>query len=114
MDTNSWRRNLNTTYEDGKMTWTHIHVGSGQVFFSYFPPYTYFQHLDLIARCQDSGSADIRSLGQTLEGREMECISVGRGDRICWIIHRQHPGETMAEYYAEGLVDAFARSGNQW
>jgi murein tripeptide amidase MpaA len=29
---------------------------------------------------------------------------VGSGNRIAWIIHRQHPGETMAEYYAEGLL----------
>jgi murein tripeptide amidase MpaA len=34
----------------------------------------------------------------------MECVKVGSGDKECWITHRQHPGETMVEYYAEGLL----------
>ena len=34
----------------------------------------------------------------------MECITVGTGPKTCWIIHRQHPGENMAEFYAEGLL----------
>ena len=45
------------------------------------------------------------SLGQSLDGRELECIQVGSGSKVAWIIHRQHPGETMAEYYAEGLLE---------
>lgn len=84
--------------------WKHTYTQTGSVYFSYFPPYTYYQHLELIAKCQNSPAAEIRSLGQTLEGRELECVSVGNGDRVCWIIHRQHPGEPMAEYYAEGLL----------
>jgi len=46
----------------------------------------------------------IEALGQTLQGREIECIVVGNGDKIAWVIHRQHPGETMAEFFAEGLL----------
>eukprot|EP00984_Skeletonema_dohrnii_P000370 scaffold123_cov101-Skeletonema_dohrnii-CCMP3373.AAC.4 len=46
----------------------------------------------------------IEALGQTLQGREIECIVVGNGDKTAWIIHRQHPGETMAEFFAEGLL----------
>jgi len=76
------------------------------VCFSYFPPYSYNRHLALISQCASSreDSCAVRTLGQTLDGREMECITVGRGTRQCWIIHRQHPGETMAEFYAEGLL----------
>lgn len=44
------------------------------------------------------------SLGHTLEGRDLDCIKCGTGPRIGWIIHRQHPGEHMAEYFAEGLL----------
>lgn len=29
----------------------------------------------------------------------------GTGERVAWFIHRQHPGESMAEYYAEGLLN---------
>ena len=101
-DPDSWSRNLDTFYMDGKLTWEHEHTKNGSIFFSYFAPYSYSRHLGLVSRCTDY--ANVESLGQSLEGREMECISVGEGKMVCWIIHRQHPGETMAEYYAEGLL----------
>lgn len=106
-DPHSWERILDTAYdkESGQLTWTYsLPANSGGVYFAYFPPYSYDRHLDLIARCASSSSATVSSLGQTLDGREMDCITVGSGPRICWIIHRQHPGESMAEYYAEGLL----------
>lgn len=56
----------------------------------------------MVSKCSDY--ANVESVGQTLDGREIELITVGEGSLNCWIIHRQHPGETMAEYYAEGLL----------
>lgn len=103
-DTNSWLRKLDTQYDGGKLIWTHTFTQTGSVYHSFFPPYTSYQHLELIAKCQNTAAAEVRSLCQTLQGRELECISFGDGDRVCWIIHRQHPGEPMAEYYAEGLL----------
>lgn len=35
---------------------------------------------------------------------EMECVKVGTGEKTCWIAHGQHPGENMAEYFAEGFL----------
>ena len=37
-------------------------------------------------------------------GREIECVTFGSGPRTCWVIHRQHPGESMASFFAEGLL----------
>ena len=34
----------------------------------------------------------------------MECVKVGTGEKKCWIVHGQHPGENMAEYFAEGFL----------
>ncbi len=101
-DPDSWRRNLGTMYSDGQLCWEHQHTRNGSVFFSYFPPYSYSRHLGLVSKC--SQYADTTSLGQSLDGRDIECIKLGKGDKVCWFIHRQHPGETMAEYYAEGLL----------
>jgi len=105
-DDNSWRRSLSTKYVDGKLSWTHLHTANGPTFFSYWPLYTYNRHLKLIADCSSQistrGSAFkeynpfIESLGQTVEGREIECISIGNGKLSAWIQHRQHPGEPMA------------------
>ena len=110
-DDHLWKRNPTTKYVDGKLTWQHVHTTNGSTFFSYFPPYTYNRHLKLIADCASSIASNksddgykIESLGQTLQGREIECIVVGNGDKTAWIIHRQHPGETMAEFFAEGLL----------
>ena len=47
----------------------------------------------------------MRSLGQTLDGREIDCVSVGTGALQAWVIHRQHPGESMAAFYATGLLN---------
>jgi murein tripeptide amidase MpaA len=106
-DANSWKRAMDTTYDEstGALTWTYTHTTSGSVYFSYFPPYSYNRHLDLISNCQKSSDASVYSLGQTLDGRDIECIQMGNGPKVAWIIHRQHPGETMAEYYAEGLLE---------
>ena len=111
-DDDAWKRNLTTKYSDGKLCWTHVHNGNGSTFFSYWPPYTYNRHLKLVSDCSGVISAKslaeynpvMESLGTTLQGREMECISVGNGSLVAWIIHRQHPGETMAEFFAEGLL----------
>ena len=113
-DDDLWKRNLTTKYVDGKLTWTQVHTVNGSTFFSYWPPYTYNRHLKLIADCstqistRGSACSDynpiVESLGQSLEGREVECLSIGNGKLVAWIQHRQHPGETMAEFFAEGFL----------
>ena len=103
----SWNRKLDTSYDEstGELSWTHEHTTDApSAYFAYFPPFSYERHLDLVSKCSKSPMATVHSLGQTLDGREMECITIGTGSKKCWIIHRQHPGETMAEYYAEGLL----------
>jgi len=102
-DSDSWRRNQDTIYSDGQLSWEHEHSKNGSLFFSYFPPYSFSRHLGLISRC--SQYADTTSLGQSLDGRDIDCITLGKGKMVCWITHRQHPGETMASYYAEGLLN---------
>ena len=101
-DSESWLRNNTTRYFEEKLVWIHRHESNGSIYFSYFPPFSYARHLRLVSKC--SPYATVMSLGQTLDGREIDCITTGSGDRICWIIHRQHPGETMAEHFAEGLL----------
>ena len=96
-DPHAWKRLSSTTYENGQLSFSQ----SGSGYFSYFPPYSYDRHLEFMTNC----GSHVQTLGQTLDGRELDCVKVGSGKMICWIIHRQHPGETMAEYYAEGLIE---------
>jgi len=111
-----WTRVSSTQYNStmGHLIWSYnlqqssIVGGSTILYFSYFPPYTYERHLHLISACASTASksiARVASLGKTLEGRDIDLVIVGFGPRIAWIIHRQHPGETMAEFFAEGLLN---------
>jgi murein tripeptide amidase MpaA len=50
----------------------------------------------------------VDSLGSTVQGREIDRIVIGEGltGRVpVWVIARQHPGETMAEWFVEGFVN---------
>ena len=106
-DRRVWTRVETTRYdgERGALCWSYEHTASTpSVYFAYFDPYDYERQLELVARCAVDSGARVRSLGQTLDGRELDCVEVGHGPLHCWVIHRQHPGETQASFYAEGLL----------
>jgi murein tripeptide amidase MpaA len=78
------------------------------VWYAYFEPYSQERHQALIGRAGDSPLARTERLGATVEGRDMDLVSVSSGGgarKTIWIIARQHPGETMAEWFVEGLLD---------
>ena len=70
---------------------------------AYFEPYSWDRHLALVADSVARG-ARVRRLGSSLQGRDLDALLVGQG-RPVWIIARQHPGETMAEWFVEGLLE---------
>ena len=54
-DPESWTRTNNCSYENGCLTWTHVHdlrsTDKMSAYFAYFPPYSYERHLGLVAKC---------------------------------------------------------------
>ncbi|MFT5813862.1 MAG: murein tripeptide amidase MpaA [Psychroserpens sp.] len=77
-------------------------------YFAYFAPYSYERHQDLIHSAQLDIDCQLQVLGQTLDGRDMSVLKVGEegeGKKVIWITARQHPGETMAEWFMEGFID---------
>ncbi|WP_416308313.1 M14-type cytosolic carboxypeptidase [Neptunicella sp. SCSIO 80796] len=77
-------------------------------YFAYFAPYSYERHLDLIGWAQTCFDCRHEHLGETLDGRDMSLLVVGQpeeGKKKIWITARQHPGETMAEWLIEGLLE---------
>jgi len=77
-------------------------------YFAYFAPYSYERHQDLLHSAQLDIDCQLQVLGQTLDGRDMSVLKVGEegeGKRVVWITARQHPGETMAEWFMEGFID---------
>jgi murein tripeptide amidase MpaA len=45
-----------------------------------------------------------RVLGHSLDGRAIDCLELGEGTRQVWLYARQHPGESMAEWWMEGAL----------
>lgn len=75
------------------------------VWFAYFAPYSHERHLDLIARMGMQPGVRAEVLGKTIEGRAMDCLTLGDGPVSIWLYARQHPGESMAEWWMEGALE---------
>ena len=103
-DGEDWPR-VATDYDSGVLTIRHRPAGD-TVWFAYFAPYSMARHADLIARMARSPFVTARRLGDTLDGAPLDLIEIGAArERTCWIVGRQHPGETMAEWWMEGFLD---------
>jgi murein tripeptide amidase MpaA len=103
VDREEWER-VDTSYEGGILT-IRLTPPSNSVWFAYFAPYTMERHHDLIASVAGHPAVEHRSLGQSLDGQEMDYLKIGEGPVQVWLYGRQHPGETMAEWWMEGAIE---------
>ena len=104
-DRRNWFR-VPTSYENGVLTINHTPL-SNSVYYAYFEPDSEEQHLNLLGDAQSSGLCRIDDLGSTVQGRDINLLTIGNqveSDMKIWITARQHPGETMAEWFVEGLL----------
>ncbi len=83
----------------------HYAPASDIAWFAYFAPYSLERHHDLIAEAAASEGVDYRCLGHSLDGRPIDCLEMGEGDVPVWLFARQHPGESMAEWWMEGALE---------
>ncbi len=98
---------------DGQVMCAEITPETQSVYFAYFEPYSHERHLDLIGSAGASDSVEVQHLGQTLDGRDMTLLRITAPDgampvaqrKKIWLIARQHPGEAMAEWFAEGFLE---------
>jgi murein tripeptide amidase MpaA len=106
-DRDYWDR-ADTEYDKntdgGTLTIRYISV-SGLAWFAYFAPYSMERHHDLIADTSGMEGVEYRCLGHSIEGQPIDCLEMGTGDTQVWLYARQHPGESMAEHWAEGALD---------
>ncbi|MDO4640746.1 MAG: M14-type cytosolic carboxypeptidase [Neisseria sp.] len=104
-DRQNWFR-VPTRYENGRLTIEHTPLANS-IYYAYFEPYSSEQHLNLLGDAQGSGLCQIEDLGSTAEGRDINLLTIGNqveSDLKVWVIARQHPGESMAEWFIEGLL----------
>jgi murein tripeptide amidase MpaA len=107
----NWFR-VPTSFDGQVMTISHT-PGMDSVYYAYFEPYSWERHLELLDRAQMSGQVRMLDLGSSVEGRDMNLLVIGdpaagapAAAKKVWVIARQHPGETMAEWLVEGMLDA--------
>ena len=103
-DRESWTQVTETSFADGVLT-IPLTPDSDCLWLAYFAPYSMERHHDLIAALADLPGVGYRSLGQSLDGQDIDCLTIGNGPLTAWIYARQHPGESMAEYWMEGALE---------
>jgi murein tripeptide amidase MpaA len=104
-DGESWFR-VPTEHQGGPLIIRHT-PERDVVGYACFPAYPSERHQALLAQARASARASVLELGKSVEGRPMSVLSFGDQGRSVpriWIIAHQHPGETMAAWFIEGLV----------
>ncbi|WP_438393438.1 M14 family metallopeptidase [Caballeronia sp. DA-9] len=124
----NWFR-VPTRYDGRVMTIEHT-PDFDAIYYAYFEPYSEERHAGFIGAVQQMPHATLTEIGRTVQGRPMSLLTLGlledeaedetqadvdeaaKPKKNVWIIARQHPGETMAEWFVEGLIKRLAGWGD--
>ena len=112
-DRQDWFR-TNSGFEDGVLSFS-VTLAQSSVYFAYFTPYSHERHLDLVSWAQADSRCTCENLGRTVDGRDMSLLKISATDspkHKVWVIARQHPGETMAEWFIEGFLHSLLDEDN--
>ncbi len=109
-DRQRWSR-VATRYEDGALI-LELTASHDLIWLAYFAPYSLERHHDQLARYQASPRVELMRVGSTLDGQDIDLVHVRLANpspdhparKRCWVIARQHPGETKAEWFVDGLL----------
>ena len=102
-DRETWTQ-AETSYANGTLI-IRLAPDVNAVWVAYFAPYSMERHHDLIAWAACQPGVEHRELGLTLDGQPMDLLTLGEGPKKVWLYARQHPGETMAEWWMEGALE---------
>jgi murein tripeptide amidase MpaA len=109
-DRENWRTTA-SSYAEGVLSFTRT-IDSDVTWFAYFAPYSMERHHDLIARIAAQPGVRHEELGVTLDGQPIDYLTLGDGPKQVWFYARQHPGESMAEWFMEGLLEKLTDSSD--
>lgn len=105
-DQRDWFR-VPSRFEEGALKFD-IEPQHEQIWFAYFEPYSRERHALLIEDAQRLAGAELFATGKSIEGRPIELLRISRNpqaQRKIWLIAQQHPGEHMAEWFMQGLLE---------
>jgi murein tripeptide amidase MpaA len=104
LDREEWVRVSETSYADGVLT-IKLTPPQDPVWIAYFAPYSMERHHDLVTQTAALPGVGYESLGKSLDGQDIDCLTIGEGSLNVWLYARQHPGESMAEWWMEGALE---------
>ena len=93
---------------DGSSLNISLEAEHPSVWFAYFEPYSRERHDLLIKNALQWSGCELLATGKSVEGRDIELLRKGTGaahKRKIWIIAQQHPGEHMAEWFMQGVLE---------
>ena len=96
-----------TSYDrnaDGGTLTIRTRVETGVLWVAYFEPYSWERHQALVADAAAAPGVTHRTLGHSIEARPIDALTMGTGPKQVWIYARQHPGESMVEWWMEGAL----------
>lgn len=85
----------------------HHTPAHSRIFYAYYVPYDYERHQALMEKAKCVDFCEIKNLGTSLDNHPIELVIIGEQavhKKKVWVIGRQHPGETMAQWFIEGLL----------
>ncbi|WP_256078930.1 M14-type cytosolic carboxypeptidase [Massilia sp. YIM B04103] len=111
-DGDNWFR-VPTSFDGEVMTIKHT-PDLDSVYYAYFEPYSWERHLRLLGEVAENPIARVVDIGSTVDGRDMNLAIIGnpQAEKKIWVIGRQHPGESMASWFVEGLLDSLLDDAN--
>ncbi|MCP5381447.1 MAG: carboxypeptidase family protein [Kordiimonadaceae bacterium] len=105
-DHETWFR-VSTVYKNGVLTIQHV-PETDSVYYAYFAPYSYDRHQALVSSAASHERVRLDVIGESCDGRDLDLLTIGEEDedkKKIWIFARQHPGESMAEWLVEGVLE---------
>jgi len=104
-DNKNWKR-IKTSFskKNKTLTWTHK-SSKKNVFFAYYPPYTIEMKNKLINKYKNR-----KNVKHILLNKNIDTLLLGSGPLHIYIVARQHPGETIGSWMAEGFLNAYFSS----
>ncbi|MEE4209498.1 MAG: M14-type cytosolic carboxypeptidase [Parvularcula sp.] len=107
-----WRQ-VPTRFENGQLVIEH-EAKSPVTYYAYFAPYTADDAMRFTAKLGARGDVEWMPLGLSLDGRPVDALRFGEpgdGKKVIWVIARQHPGESMGSWFAEGFCEELLSGG---
>ncbi|MGY2271257.1 MULTISPECIES: M14 family metallopeptidase [Pseudomonas] len=100
---------------DGEILHISLETREKHAWIAYFEPYSRERHDWLIEQAVTRAGTQLLATGKSVEGRDIQLLRRGKGGegrRNVWIIAQQHPGEHMAEWFMEGVIERLQQDGD--